>query len=318
MGGPFHATVRRWIALALHRRAGKTTAVLNHLQRDCVRARADRTAGRFPRVPGHLAPILVTLLVASSAWPALAQPIGPVREWHLYAVQLATSASGGLASVQQSRAMAIVQVSVHDAVNSMTAAFETYRREPSASPLSTPEAAAIGAAYQALFQLLGPSAAVDAKLAQSLALHHISPADMGVDHGRLVADQVWNERRLDHADAAQFDYTAPGAGSPGVWVRLGTPPAPALLPGWGTVTPFVLRAGSQFRSDAPPALDSELYARDYNEVVTIGRLNGSPRTEEQRRIAFFWRASPVAIWSPDRAEVVLHSATRRVTASRRD
>lgn len=32
-----HASVKRWILLVLHRRAGKTTAVLNHLQRDCIR-----------------------------------------------------------------------------------------------------------------------------------------------------------------------------------------------------------------------------------------------------------------------------------------
>lgn len=32
-----HATIKRWIVLVLHRRAGKTTAVLNHLQRDCIR-----------------------------------------------------------------------------------------------------------------------------------------------------------------------------------------------------------------------------------------------------------------------------------------
>lgn len=33
----FHASIKRWIVLVLHRRAGKTTAVLNHLQRDCIR-----------------------------------------------------------------------------------------------------------------------------------------------------------------------------------------------------------------------------------------------------------------------------------------
>lgn len=32
-----HETLKRWIVLVLHRRAGKTTAVLNHLQRDCIR-----------------------------------------------------------------------------------------------------------------------------------------------------------------------------------------------------------------------------------------------------------------------------------------
>lgn len=32
-----HNSLKRWIVLVLHRRAGKTTAVLNHLQRDCIR-----------------------------------------------------------------------------------------------------------------------------------------------------------------------------------------------------------------------------------------------------------------------------------------
>lgn len=32
-----YSTLKRWIVLVLHRRAGKTTAVLNHLQRDCIR-----------------------------------------------------------------------------------------------------------------------------------------------------------------------------------------------------------------------------------------------------------------------------------------
>lgn len=33
----FHEAVTRWIVLVLHRRAGKTTAILNHLQRDAVK-----------------------------------------------------------------------------------------------------------------------------------------------------------------------------------------------------------------------------------------------------------------------------------------
>lgn len=32
-----HSSLKRWVCLVLHRRAGKTTAVLNHLQRDCIR-----------------------------------------------------------------------------------------------------------------------------------------------------------------------------------------------------------------------------------------------------------------------------------------
>lgn len=35
--GQFHSSVKRWIVLVLHRRAGKSTAILNHLQRDALR-----------------------------------------------------------------------------------------------------------------------------------------------------------------------------------------------------------------------------------------------------------------------------------------
>ncbi len=40
----FHAAVTRWIVLVLHRRAGKTTAILNHLQRDALRVSASQYA----------------------------------------------------------------------------------------------------------------------------------------------------------------------------------------------------------------------------------------------------------------------------------
>lgn len=33
---PLHETIKRWIVMVLHRRAGKTTAILNHLQRDAL------------------------------------------------------------------------------------------------------------------------------------------------------------------------------------------------------------------------------------------------------------------------------------------
>lgn len=39
-----HASTKRWIVLVLHRRAGKTTAVLNHLQRDAIRIKKSQYA----------------------------------------------------------------------------------------------------------------------------------------------------------------------------------------------------------------------------------------------------------------------------------
>lgn len=40
----FHETSKRWIVLVIHRRAGKTTAALNHLQRDALKTPSSRWA----------------------------------------------------------------------------------------------------------------------------------------------------------------------------------------------------------------------------------------------------------------------------------
>jgi hypothetical protein len=69
------------------------------------------------------------------------------------------------------------------------------------------------------------------------------------------------------------------------------------VPGWGNVKPWVLRSGSQFRPEGPPPLGSARYARDYNEILEVGELTSSVRTDEQTQLALFWRASPTAIWN---------------------
>ena len=40
---PFHAALSRWLCLVLHRRAGKTTAVMNHHQRAALDDTWERT-----------------------------------------------------------------------------------------------------------------------------------------------------------------------------------------------------------------------------------------------------------------------------------
>ncbi|HLL77515.1 MAG TPA: vanadium-dependent haloperoxidase [Pyrinomonadaceae bacterium] len=224
-----------------------------------------------------------------------------VTEWNQHAVGLSLSSPpaipAALSPVQQTRVMAIVQVAVHDAVNGITGEYATYLSPGPAPANASPEAAAVAAAHHALRNLFaGQAAALDASFSDSLAARGLSEHDPGVEYGRAAAAAILAARADDLSAQAQYDYIVPGAGAPGVWVRLNN--APALLPGWGSVTPFVLKSGSQFRPDPPPALDSEQYARDYNEVKSVGALNSTTRTEEQRQIALFWRASPTAIWNP--------------------
>jgi hypothetical protein len=230
-----------------------------------------------------------------------AQAGAVVMEWNQQAATLslapASPQAPAQAPVQQTRLMAIVQVAMHDAVNGITGQYETYLSPGAAPENASPEAAAIAAAHHALRNLFSSQAAsLDIVYLDSLAAHGLSTLDPGVEYGRSAAAAILALRANDNSAQAQFNYTAPGAGTPGVWTPLTS--APALLPGWGEVTPFVLRSASQFRPEGPPALESEQYAKDYNEIKEIGRLNSATRTPLQTQIATFWRASPTAIWNP--------------------
>jgi len=70
----------------------------------------------------------------------------------------------------------------------------------------------------------------------------------------------------------------------------------------GLVTPFAMPTNDVFRPQGPPAIDSEVYAEDYNEVKALGAAVGSTRTPEQDLIAVFWAdgagtATPPGHWN---------------------
>lgn len=238
------------------------------------------------------------------AMTALPVPLGAVvTEWNQHAAGLTLLPASALAPVQQTRVMAIVQVAVHDAVNGITGDYATYLSAGPAPENASPEAAAIAAAHHTLRNLfLSQALSLDTLYAASLTANGVLPNDPGVEYGRAAAAAILATRANDRSAQAQFNYRARRTGMPGVWVPITS--APALLPGWGSVTPFVLESGSQFRPEPPPALDSEQYANDYNEVKQIGVSNSPVRTPEQSQIALFWRASPVAIWNPVLTQVL--------------
>src|SRR6266516_2050847 len=186
-----------------------------------------------------------------------------------------------------SRSLAILHVSIYDAVNGITRTHEPYLVQSSASASASREAAASAAAHKALVNLF-PAAvsSFDALHAAILAGIPNGPQKTaGIVWGEFVANQILAARANDGSDAI---VPPPGGSGPGVWVP--TPPAfaPYLLPQWGFVVPFGMSNSSQFRPPEPPSLESEQYAADYNEVKELGAASGSTRTEEQTQIALFW------------------------------
>jgi hypothetical protein len=248
------------------------------------------------RAAGHTrafvfsASLSVIVLLLSSV-PARADDA--VMEWNQIA--LAATVTAGQGPLPQIRTMAIVQVSVHDAVNAITCDYRTYL------PIhcgwwGSPDAAAIAAAHRALVGLLPAQApALGQARAASLAAHGLTERSPGVAFGEAVAAVILAIRANDGAAQAQVPYTAPGAGTPGVWVAVGTA-APAT-PDWGKVKPWVVRDLWPFQPAGPPPLHSRRYARDYNEVKEVGALTSPSRTDEQTNIARFWLASPSVIWN---------------------
>jgi len=237
---------------------------------------------------------VLAVLVTCSSTPHAISLDNAVMEWNQIALNATVTA--GQNPLTQSRSMTIVQVAVHDAVNTITGKHSTYLSDGAAPDGANAEAAAIAAAHRTLVTLFPAQASgLDAARAASLAARSLTEADPGITVGENAANAILATRANDGASAAQFPYTAPGAGIPGIWVPVG--PAPAVLPGWGSVTTWVTESASQFLPDAPPSLDSGRYARDYNEIKEIGSLTSATRTADQTEIARFWLGTPSAIWN---------------------
>src|SRR3954447_7945593 len=100
--------------------------------------------------------IATTLLATLLLTPIAARADDAVMEWNRIA--LAATKSGGQGPLPQIRTMAIVHVSVHDAVNAITCDYHTYFSIP-CGQRGAPEAAAIGAAHRALVGVFPAQAA---------------------------------------------------------------------------------------------------------------------------------------------------------------
>ena len=189
-----------------------------------------------------------------------------------------------------SRDLAIEQVAVFDAVNSIDRSFTPYFAQVHASRGASMDAAAAQAAHDTLVALFPTQTSTfDAALAAGLVGIPAGRARQGIAVGHDVAQQILTLRSTDGSNAV-VPYT-PGT-KPGDWQP--TPPAnlPALAPQWASVTPWAMTSGSQFRPPKQPELNSAEYATAFNEVKDLGgdgTTTPSARTADQTQIALFWK-----------------------------
>lgn len=265
----------------------------------------------------RLSTLFLSILVVTAPTIAAADS---VSNWNITAARAVLLA--GQNGIVSSRSLAMTQVAVHDALNAIDRRYETYALTGDTDPGASADAAVATAAHDALVGLIPvgalpfagfgsltqQTAAVDfvnAVYAADIATIPDGPAKtrgIAVGHASALAILV---RRSADGGTAFVPYT-PGT-SPGDWQPTpnpipSDPPAagdrlPAVLPWWGSVPPFVLRAADQFATDGPPTLGSELYASDYNEVQAVGAKVSAVRTADQEQIARFWFEGSPTGWS---------------------
>ena len=103
--------------------------------------------------------------------------------------------------------------------------------------------------------------------------------------GADVGQTVYTIRATD-GSSTFVDYT--GSTVTGKWRPTGPMYLVAEEPQWGSVTPFALTSGDQFRASAPPSLESDAYATALNEVQSLGSATSTTRTADQTEQAQFW------------------------------
>jgi hypothetical protein len=232
-------------------------------------------------------PLKIVALAAALA--ASAAQADVVTDWNARVGEMIADAKMGTPPAH--RLMAIVQTAVFDAVNAITKRYPQRAQPIDAAPGASVDAAVAAANRGVLLKLLpSQQAAIDA--AYQRAIDKVADAaqrSAGIAVGERAAAAVLAARGTDGAGTPESwrPTTAPG-----VYVPTATPATPQ----WPQRTPWLLASAAQFRPAPPPALDSALWGRDFDEIKAVGAKASSKRSAEQTEVATFWEPTLPAIY----------------------
>jgi hypothetical protein len=184
------------------------------------------------------------------------------------------------------RALAMVHLAMHDALNSIVPMYETYAVEPGRHA-AHPTAAAAQAAHDVLLaQYPGQEGRLAGELNRWLVeIPHGVVRDRGIAIGKAAAAAILALRNGDGWDTPGSYAFHEGAGR-----YQTTPPWNGFVaqPGFRLARPFVMEYPHQFRPPPPPPLRSMAYARAFREVRQFGAADSTRRTSDQTVYALWW------------------------------
>lgn len=264
---------------------------------------------------GLLCVLMVSLLFGSTAANA-----DVVLDWNTIAVN--TAIANGQNPFAQARYASIAQLAVFEAVNAIRGDYEPYLGTITAPPGASVDAAAIQAAYRVLSTYFpASSATLDVERANSLAAIPDGQAkDDGIATGEAAALAMIALRANDGSSPPQFNI--PGPPVPGEWQATASCPivngvAVGIAFQWQYVTPFGIPSATDFLLDPPPALTSSKYAKDYNEVMTIGSVDSTERPPDRANVALFYAASTSTLVFNEAAQQVAQEQGRSLSENAR-
>jgi hypothetical protein len=235
-------------------------------------------------------PFRIAVAILLSAASGLAARADVIMDWNARADAISTEKR--MAPPPTARLMALVHVAMFEALNAIERRYQPYRLDLVADRNSSREAAAASAAYTVLVaQFPDQKAALEAELARELATIAEAPAkERGILVGRKAAADLLELHADDGKGADDYrPFTTAGVYVPtqavaGHLVR--------------TYSPWVMTGAAQFRPAPPPALTSEAWARDVNEIRELGGLESTTRSAEQTMVAKFWFLTGARTYNP--------------------
>ena len=204
--------------------------------------------------------------------------------------------SAPITPTAQCRYFAMIQIAVHDALNSIKPKYERFALLNERQQFASPDAAVASAAYWTIKGMNVEGAnPVDQWYSESLlTIPDGERKELGKMLGKKSADAIIMNRSTDNFAQANLQIPLPDGVLPGEYrstLPFSNPGMPKVkaLHQWGTLMkPFVVQSNNQFRPDAPYSINSLKYETDYNEVKAKGARVGHTRTADEDEIGRFW------------------------------
>jgi len=233
------------------------------------------------------ATVSLTAASARTSKPVVVPP-DAVLTWNNYTVNAVRSSTPTKVQTDGMVYMSYVQAAVYDAVTKLMGRYEPYHDFTATIVPGASVQAAVAAAAQTTLDHYLPDQqpTVDAEYTAYLATLTGDVMD-GVSVGQAAANDIIALRTGDGLNNPNVpSYGQNGPILPGQWQLL--PGQKVQTPWLATMRPFLLDNDAQFRAEPPPALTSDLYAKDLNETEAYGAADSTVRTPEQTYIAYFW------------------------------